>query len=136
MGLFDEVLGAVEAQSGQHAALYEEIATLVTQSGGVNGLLQKFEQQGLGGLASSWKGGAGNTPLTAEQIIQVVGQDKVTQIASKVGLTEQQVSDGISKILPVIIAHLTPGGTAAPSNLGAELETEAMGLLKAKLFGS
>jgi uncharacterized protein YidB (DUF937 family) len=134
MGLFDEVLGGLEAQAGQHAALYEEVAGLVTQSGGVNGLIQKFEQQGLGQLTSGWVGGATNTPISADQIVQVIGQDKITAIASKVGLTEQQVTDGISKLLPLMVSHLTPNGTA-PSTAGGQLETEALGMLKSKLFG-
>ncbi len=108
MGLFDEVLGGLEAQAGQHAALYEEVAGLVTQSGGVNGLVQQFEQKGLGELISGWVGNGANPPITAQQIIQVVGQDKITEIASKVGLSEQQVTDGITQLLPVIINHLTP----------------------------
>ncbi len=135
MGLFNEVLGGLEAEAGQHAALYEEVANLVTQSGGVNGLIQQFEQKGLGQLVAGWMGGATNTPITADQIVQVIGQDKITAIASKVGLSEQQVTDGISKLLPLMVSHLTPNGTA-PSSGGGQLETEALGLLKSKLFGS
>jgi uncharacterized protein YidB (DUF937 family) len=134
MGLFGELMGGLEAQAGQHAALYEEVASLVTQSGGVNGLIQQFEQQGLGQLASGWMGGGTNTPINPEQIIQVIGQDKITAMASKVGLSEQQVTDGISKLLPLMVGHLTPNGTA-PSG-GVQLEGEALGMLKSKLFGS
>jgi len=134
MGLFGELVGGLEAEAGQHAALYEEIAGLVTQSGGVNGLIQQFEQQGLGQLAASWMGGGAGTPISADQIIQVIGQDKITAVATRVGLSEPQVADGIAKILPVVIAHLSPNGTVPPTGSG-QLEAEAMGLLKAKLFG-
>ena len=135
MGLFDEVVGGLEAQAGQHAALYEEIAGLVTQSGGINGLIQQFEQNGLGPLISSWMGGASNTPITPDQIVQVMGQDRITAIASRVGLSEPQVMDGIAKLLPVVVAHLTPNGTALSTG-GGPLEAEALGVLKSKLFGS
>jgi uncharacterized protein YidB (DUF937 family) len=135
MGLFDEVLGGLEAQAGQHAALYEEVASLVTQDGGVNGLIQQFEQQGLGQLVSGWMGGATNTPITGEQVVQGIGQDKVTAIASKVGLSEQQVTEGIAKLLPLMLSHLTPNGTA-PSTGSGQVEADAMGMLKSKLFGS
>jgi uncharacterized protein YidB (DUF937 family) len=133
MGLFDEVLGGLEAGAGQHAALYEEVAALVTQSGGVNGLIQKFEQNGLGEIMSSWMGGATNTPIGADQIIQVIGQDKISEIASRVGLSEPQVADGLSKLLPVIVGHLTPNGAPPPG--GGQLEADALGMLKSKLFG-
>ena len=134
MGLFGEIVGGLEADAGQHAALYEEVAALVTQSGGVNGLIQQFESQGLGAVASGWMGGAANTPVSADQLIQVIGQDRLTAIAARVGLPEPQVADGLAKILPVVVAHLTPGGTAAAPG-GSPLEAEALGLLKSKLFG-
>ena len=134
MGLFDEVLGGLEGQAGQHAALYEEVAGLVTQSGGINGLIQQFEQQGLGQIMSGWMGGATNTPISPDQLVQAIGQDKITAIASKVGLSESQVTDGISKLLPLMVGHLTSNGTA-PTTGGGQLEAEALGVLKSKLFG-
>jgi len=134
MGLFHEVLGGLEA--GQHAALYTEVAALVTQAGGVSGLVQKFEQQGLGGLISSWAAGATATPVTTDQIVQVLGQENITAVASRVGLTEPHVAEGISKLLPLIVSHLTAGGTAPAAPAGSALESEALGMLKSKLFGA
>ena len=131
MGLFDEIVGGLEAKEGQQSALFEEVAGLVTQAGGVNGLVQQFEQKGLEGVIA---GGGANPPITGDQIIQVLGQDKITAIAAKVGLTEPQVAEGISKLLPLVINHLTSGG-AAPNQAGGELEG-ALGLLKSKLFSS
>ncbi len=131
MGLFDEVFSGLEAQAGQHAALYEEVGKLVTESGGASGLLQRFEQQGVPSPAAAASGAA--APITADQIIQVIGPDKITEIASKVGLTEPQVAAGITSLLPVILNHLTTSGTAPEA--GSGLEQEALGLLKTKLFG-
>ena len=132
MGLFDEVVGGLEAKAGQQAGLYEEVAKLVTEAGGVNGLVQQFQQKGLKGVISGWVGNGTNPPITGEQVVQVLGQDKIAEIASKVGLSEQQVADGITKILPVVINHLTPNGTVPDQGAG-ELEG-ALGALKSKLF--
>jgi uncharacterized protein YidB (DUF937 family) len=134
MGLFDEVVGGLEAEAGQKGALFEEVAKLVTEAGGVNGLVQQFQQKGLEGAITGWIGSGTNPAITGEQIVQVLGQDKITEIASKVGLSEQQVADGISKILPVVVSHLTPNGTA-PDPAAGELEG-ALGVLKSKLFSS
>jgi uncharacterized protein YidB (DUF937 family) len=134
MGLFDEVMGGLEARDGQHAALYEEVAKLVTESGGVNGLVQQFQQKGLEGVISGWIGNGTNPPITADQVVQAVGQDKITEIASRVGLSEPQVVEGISKLLPLMVDHLTPNGTA-PNQSGDEL-AGALGVLKSKLLGS
>jgi uncharacterized protein YidB (DUF937 family) len=135
MGLFDEVLGGLEAQAGQSSALYGEITKLITEAGGVNGLAQQFQQKGLDGVIAGWIGNGANPPITGQQVVQAIGQDKVTEIASKVGLSEQQVADGISKLLPVMINHLTPEGTAPPATAPGEVEG-ALGDLKTKLLGS
>jgi uncharacterized protein YidB (DUF937 family) len=46
-----------------------------------------------------------NTPIRPDQIIQAVGQDNVTAIASKVELSEQQVTVGVAKLLPLMVGH-------------------------------
>src|SRR5471032_2637267 len=106
MGIFDQVLGGLEAKDGQHAALYQEVGNLVTQSGGVGGLAQQFQQKGLGGLISGWISTGPNPPISGEQVIQVLGRDKILAMASKAGLSEAQVTTGISTLLPMVIDHL------------------------------
>jgi uncharacterized protein YidB (DUF937 family) len=132
MGLFDTVLGGLEAKDAQHAALYQEVGTLVAQSGGVSGLAQQFEQKGLGGLISGWISNGPNPAISGEQVIQVLGRDKILAIAAKAGLSEDQVTAGISKMLPLVVDHLTPNGTAT-NQAPNEIE-DALGVLKSKLF--
>lgn len=134
MGLFDQVLGGIEARDSQHAALYQEVGNLVNQAGGVSGLAQQFEQKGLGGVISGWIGNGANPAISGEQVIQVLGHDKIMAIASKAGLTEDQVAAGVSKLLPVVVDHLTPNGTVQ-NHSPAELQ-DALGVLKSKLLGS
>ena len=134
MGLFDQIIGGIAAKDTQHAALYDEVGKLVDESGGVGGLAQTFEQKGLGGVVSGWIGTGPNPAISGSQVVQVIGQDRVTAIAAKAGLSEQEVADGISKLLPVMINHLTPNGTV-PNQSSAELGS-ALGALKSKLLGS
>jgi uncharacterized protein YidB (DUF937 family) len=130
MGLFDTLLGGLEAKDTQRAALYAEVGQLVNQSGGVGGIAQQFQQRGLGGVVASWISNGANPPITGEQVVQVLGRDKVTAIAAKAGLTEDQVAAGISILLPVVIDHLTPNGTVPPHSPGEV--NAAMGALLAK----
>jgi uncharacterized protein YidB (DUF937 family) len=118
MGLLNELLGDITTEETQHAALLTEVGNLVNQAGGVSGLAQQFEQKGLGGTISGWISNGSNPPISGEQVIQVLGRDQILAIASKAGLTEDQVTAGISKLLPVVINHLTPGGAATAQTPG------------------
>jgi len=124
MGLFDDIVGGLAAKDTQ----------LVNQSGGVSGLATQFEQKGLGGVMSSWIGTGPNPPISGEQVLQVLGHDKIVAMAAKAGLSEQEVTDGISKLLPVVVDHLTPNGTVpphSPTDVNAALD-----VLKQKVLGS
>jgi len=133
MGLLDQLTGL--ASSGQgHAALFQEVGNLVSQSGGVNGLVQKFEQQGMGSMISGWISSGPNPPINGEQIIQVLGRDQITALAAKAGLSEEQVANGISTLLPMVIDHLTPNGTVP--NHGSDVLNTALDAFKAKFLTS
>lgn len=134
MALFDQILGGIAAHDAQHAALYSEVGNLVNESGGVEGLAQQFQQKGLGGIISGWIANGTNPPVTGQQIVNVIGQDRVTAIAARAGLSAQQVSDGISKLLPIVVDHLTPNGQVPPHSPGAV--NDALAGLKARLLGS
>lgn len=125
-------MGGLAAKDASHAALYEEVGKLVDQSGGVGGLAQKFEQNGLGGVIGAWIGNGPNPPISGAQVMQVIGQDKLMAIAAKAGLSQQEVTDGISKLLPVVVDHLTPNGVV--QNHSATDLSGALGALKSKLF--
>jgi uncharacterized protein YidB (DUF937 family) len=133
MGLFDSILGGLEAKDTQHAALYAEVGNLVNQAGGVSGLEQQFQQKGLGGVIGGWISSGPNPPVSGEQIIDVLGKDKISAIAAKAGLTEDQVAAGVSKLLPLVVDHLTPNGTVPPHS--PTDVNSALSVLKQKLLG-
>ncbi len=133
MGLLDTLFSGLASTDTQHAAIYSAVGNLISESGGVNGLAQQFQQKGLGGLISGWISTGPNPSISGEQVIQVLGRDKILAIASKAGLSEEQVTSGISTILPLVVDHLTPNGTA-PNHTPGELDN-ALGLLKSKLLG-
>lgn len=83
---------------------------LVNQSGGLDGLITKFQQGGLGDLISSWVGKGGNLPVNAEQIMQVLGRGQVQQIAEETGTDPQTAANGLADILPKLVDQLTPNG--------------------------
>ena len=133
MGLFDSLISGLEASDAQHEALYAEVGKLVDEQGGVAGLQQKFQQAGLGGVVEGWISNGPNPPVTPAQTAQVVGDDKIAEVAAKTGIPQDQVSSAISKLLPMVVNELTPNGTV-PEHDSALLNM-AMGALKSKLLG-
>jgi len=51
--------------------------------GGLNAIVAKLEQSGLGDQVKSWIGTGQNLPITADQVRQVLGNDAVKQLAAK-----------------------------------------------------
>lgn len=138
MGLFDQVVGAVmSGQTAEGAAnpLLAGIMQLVNdpQTGGLAGLIQAFQNGGLGEVAKSWVSTGQNLPISAEQIQSVLGSSGLLQnLASQFGLSSEQVSGQLAELLPQVVDKLTPNGTLPESN---DLVAQGLDLLKGKLFG-
>jgi uncharacterized protein YidB (DUF937 family) len=115
MGLFDKVVSIVgDNMSGgaENKGLMEQALNLINNPaiGGLPGLINKFQNGGLGDIISSWVGTGANQPISADQIINALGADRIHEIANKLGVADNQVSDGLASVLPQIIDKLTPNG--------------------------
>ena len=118
MGLFDSVAGGLGqmlgGQQAQGAAgdnpMLQVVMGLMNNSGGLSGLLDKFQQGGLGDLVQSWVGTGSNLPISAEQTQQVLGSGALGDIASKLGIQPEQAAGELSQALPNVVDKLTPGG--------------------------
>ena len=99
-----------------------------SQAGGLQGLVQLFEQQGLGHLISSWIGSGNNLPISAQQVESVLGSGRLAALAQQAGIPQEQASSMLASVLPGLIDHLTPSGTADHGLLA-----EGMSLLRGKL---
>lgn len=84
--------------------------------GGLSGIVNAFQKGGLGHLADSWVGTGDNLPVSADQLSQVLGADKIGAIASQLGMSQGDAAGGLAKILPELINHVTPNGQLPASN--------------------
>ena len=117
-GLAGQVLGSMlgggghSAQGGQGAGQLIQVvlSMLQKQPGGLGGLLQQFQQAGLGDQAASWVGKGENMPISGDQIGSVLGSDTLSNIAGQLGLAPNQASGALAGILPQLIDQLTPDG--------------------------
>ena len=133
MSLLSSVLGAVggKAEEGSEVnSLIAILMPLLTQSGGLQGLMGKFSQAGLGNVFSSWVGMGENQPVSGNQIQQVLGSDQVKAIAAKLGIDPAQVSNLMAEHLPKVVDKLTPAGQIDPN---ADIEQGLSNLIPALL---
>jgi uncharacterized protein YidB (DUF937 family) len=121
MGLFDSVMGAVASQVQQQGGIGNVLSSLLANNGGqggLNGLVEKFNQAGLGGAVSSWIGRGENQAISGDQLTSALGSDFVTNAASQLGLDPSQLSGQLAQMLPGLVDKLTPDGTAPAGGLG------------------
>ncbi|MFZ3252630.1 MAG: YidB family protein [Pseudolabrys sp.] len=78
--------------------------------GGLGGLLEKFQQSGQGDVAKSWVASGPNQPIEPGQLGSALGPSLIKTLAEKTGLSEQDVTGQLSKILPAFVDKLTPQG--------------------------
>jgi uncharacterized protein YidB (DUF937 family) len=137
MSLHDEVVGGASGSlsTGQASNLGRAALDLLNspQIGGIQGLASRLEQNGLGRVVASWIGTGANLPISGEQLKDTLGPDTVAALARKVGLSPEQVQEGLSHLLPNVIDKLTPGGQVAG---GQNLVQAGMNALRSILGGS
>jgi uncharacterized protein YidB (DUF937 family) len=78
--------------------------------GGLGSLIEAFQKNGMGDHVNSWVGTGENMPVSGEQVTQVFGQDQISQMAEKLGMSHGDVSGGLAQMLPQLINHVTPSG--------------------------
>src|SRR5262245_64172469 len=68
--------------------------------GGLNAIVAKLEQAGLGDQVKSWIGTGQNLPISADQIRQVLGNDTIRQLAAKYNIPVDQITEVLAHQLP------------------------------------
>jgi uncharacterized protein YidB (DUF937 family) len=108
MGLLDGMMGGLIATG---------LNQLIQRNGGVQGLVNQFEQKGLGGIVQSWVGTGPNQPITTDQLHNVLGSDAVAQMAGKLNVSPQELLSKLAEVLPQHVDKMTPGGVIPKGNI-------------------
>jgi uncharacterized protein YidB (DUF937 family) len=108
MGLLDGIVGGVVG-----AGLATAAHSIIEKNGGVQGVVDQFEKNGLGGIARSWVGNGPNDPITADQVKAALGVDTIKSMAEKAGISVDEAANHLSSILPGLIDKMTPNGKPA-----------------------
>ena len=114
MGLLDtlvgELGGSLEGNASAHQDLLQGVMGMFANSGGLAGLASLFQQNGLGQMIASWISTGPNPPISAAQITQVLGSEKISELAAKAGLSPQAAGASLAQLLPTLVDRMTPNG--------------------------
>jgi uncharacterized protein YidB (DUF937 family) len=105
--------GAGGPPDPSHHTLATDLLGMVSgsgPSGGLAGLVNAFNQKGLGDVVSSWVSTGRNLPISPEQIQNVLGSSRIQALAAKAGIDPAKASAAIAQILPHLVDMATPDG--------------------------
>ena len=77
----------------------------------IAGLLGGLKEKGLGDVAESWLGDGENAEISADQVKEVLGADKVAEAAAKLGTDEGSLLEGLKDSLPQLVDKASSGGS-------------------------
>jgi uncharacterized protein YidB (DUF937 family) len=134
MGSFDEILGqAIGTQGGertkQSSSLVAGLLDLLDEpeTGGIQGLAERSQGQGLGELVASWIGTGSNRSISADQVTSLLGARRVEALGQSAGLQGSLATGAIAALLPALIDKLTPDGKTPT---GVEVQQRGRSILR------
>lgn len=117
--MLDKILGAaMQGMMGgqQQSGLMGILMQLMSSPGGLQGMLQQFQQAGLGQQAQSWVSTGQNMPISPDDLMKVFGQGQMQQWSQSLGMNPQETAGGLASVLPNFIDQLTPKGQMPQAN--------------------
>lgn len=109
MGFLNDLtarLGGKEGQEGGVASLQK----MITDHGGLQGITSRLTNSGLGQQVQSWIGSGQNQPVSGAEVQQAMDPNTLNDMAQKSGMTPEQTSDEVAKVLPEMVDNATPQG--------------------------
>jgi outer membrane protein OmpA-like peptidoglycan-associated protein/uncharacterized protein YidB (DUF937 family) len=135
----DLVLNEVENRfgisGGNASSLLSGLFSYIDEQGtGLKGVLDRFQQAGLGDSVSSWLSG-NPKPISTENLERAIGSNTISAIASKAGLSVATASSALAFMFPKIVQRLAPGGVV-PTRLPSEFMSYISGPTAAMASGA
>ena len=114
MSIFEALADVVErhpdVSEDQHHTLLSAAMEMFGNPGELSTLVSNAQSQGLGHIVGSWIGTGSNQSVSPDQTQRLVGQNRISELASRVGISPALASTALAGILPVLVDKLTPGG--------------------------
>lgn len=114
-------LGGLMAMVASNPQILQVITGMLSNDGGqggLGGLMAKFQQVGLGDAANSWVGSGENHAVSGDQMTSALGEGTISDLATKMGMSNVDAAGSLAGMLPGLIDKLTPNGAAPTGGLG------------------
>ena len=109
MGFLDSMVGSMVG-----AAMVPIVSNLIEQHGGVQGIVNQFQSQGLGPTVNSWIKEGPNAPITPQHVQNAFGDQTINDLAAKAGMSPQELAAKLAQVLPHAVDAMTPNGVVPP----------------------
>ncbi len=106
-----------QKMGGNSAAMSGVLGNLIGQGNemDIGGLVSGLKEKGLGDVADSWLGDGDNAEISADQLKDVLGAEKVSQAAAELGTDEGSLLSGLKDSLPQVVDQASNGGSLLES---------------------
>ena len=130
MGLLDALTSIAGGASSEHVGVADALSSVMKDHpGGMDGVLNQLRQNGLGDHVNSWVGPGENKSISPDQVQQGFGQEMLSNIAQRAGVSPAVATGILSAVLPLVISHFSGNSNTQPGQAGG------LAGLAGKLFG-
>lgn len=77
---------------------------------GLGGLIDQFQKKGLGDVIDSWVNRGTNKSVAPDQVSVALGRDVIDDLSLRTGLSRDEVTTELARMLPNVVDKLTPDG--------------------------
>jgi len=104
---------------GNNAALSGALNSLLGSGNkaDLGSLVSGLQQKGLGNVAESWLGDGENQEISAEQLKDVLGSEKVSAAAAELGTDEGSLLESLREAVPQLVDKSSSGGSLLDQNI-------------------
>jgi uncharacterized protein YidB (DUF937 family) len=121
-GLLGGLLGGGAGGGAAQSPMASILASLLAnngQTGGLGGLMDAFQKNGMGDVIGSWVGSGQNMPISADALGKVLGPDVLSKLGAQAGgVSQGDLLSQLSQILPGVVDKMTPQGQAPQGGFG------------------
>ena len=117
---------------GDSGNIMDALSSLTSGKGlDIGGIAEKLKAGGLGDQVSSWLGDGDNESVSADQMTNALGEDKMSEMASKLGVDSGSAAETLSQAVPTLMDKMSSGGNLLDSaTSGGGLLDSAKNLFK------